>query len=471
MSPGDGTHQVRIGMVGFVDNSTGSCNDFRPQDQVSIHTLGKRMEHDAQLWNDILHIPGQALELPKCSFHLLYFEMAPSGKPRVISDPYDDMIHVTESTTGRLIPIPAKGANDSHKTLGHYKAPGAPRQRRQMQEITAKAKKNSILISISPVSRYGATLAYHTIFLASVGYVLPQSFFSKSALSKEQSKVMGSIIAKCGYNRHTASAILYAPTPLAGGGFVHWYVLQGEGQIMKILKHWRTDTLISKTLRIDLAWSQWQAGIGQPILEDTMTPLPYLECRYLKSARIFLADIHAQLRVDETFVQAKERTNDLYIMDFANRSGLFTVEDLTIINYCRLYLQFLNYSMLLETLSYLICSLAAGPSGSTPRLLLHFNVDRATTKSNTGGNGSSATGVINMARSRNHCLWANGVFPLTNIASDGRPILKMDLGLSFTTGTAIPIGKPSHNPMTHVSTSSTGRRPGPLPPLAFPSMY
>jgi hypothetical protein len=66
---------------------------------------------------------------------------------------------------------------------------------------------------------------------------------------------MGIILAKCSYNRHTAYAILYAPTAYAGGGFIHWYTLQREGQITNFLKHWRTGTMISTMLRIDLAWS------------------------------------------------------------------------------------------------------------------------------------------------------------------------------------------------------------------------
>jgi hypothetical protein len=101
----------------------------------SIAELGTRMQHDAQLCNDIFHIPGQALELTKCSFHSLYFEMLPSGKPKYIDEPFDDMIHVTDSRTGESIPIPAKAANETHKTLGHHKAPGAPRQIRQLQAI------------------------------------------------------------------------------------------------------------------------------------------------------------------------------------------------------------------------------------------------------------------------------------------------------------------------------------------------
>jgi hypothetical protein len=203
-----------------------------------------------------------------------------------VIDATDHAIQLRDSKTGRLIlmtalpadkahktiPMTALPADKAHKTMGHYKAPADQKQKRQLAEILTEAKRNCMLIGTSPISRYGATLAYFSIFLSAVKYPLPQSFFYKKILDQTESKVMGTIIAQCGYNRNTAYAILYAPTSFAGGGFVHWYTLQGEGHIQQFLKHWRTDTMISRMLQIDLAWSQWQSGLSQPIINATATP-------------------------------------------------------------------------------------------------------------------------------------------------------------------------------------------------------
>jgi hypothetical protein len=40
-------------MVGFVDNSTGTYNDFRPQHELEYRIMTKRMQSDAQKWNDL----------------------------------------------------------------------------------------------------------------------------------------------------------------------------------------------------------------------------------------------------------------------------------------------------------------------------------------------------------------------------------------------------------------------------------
>jgi hypothetical protein len=300
MSP-DGHESIRIMLVGFVDGTTGSCNDFRPQTQLPIDELAQKMEHDAQIWQDLLHASGGALELTKSSFQTLHFTFLPNSQPQAVIDATDHAIQLRDSMTGRLIPITALPADKAHKTLGHYKAPADQKQKRQLAEILTKAKRNSVLIGTSPISQDGATLAYFSIFLSAVKYPLPQSFFDKKTLDRTKSKVMGTIITRCGYNRHTTYAILYAPMSFAGGGFVHWYTLQGEGQIQQFLKHWRTDTMISRMLRIDLAWSQWQSGLSRPIINATATPLPHLECCWLRSLRNFLQYSTSQLHVNQPF--------------------------------------------------------------------------------------------------------------------------------------------------------------------------
>lgn len=144
--------------------------------------------------------------------------------------------------------------------------------------------------------------------------------------------------------RTTPTALIYCPTEYAGGGLVMWYTMQGEGQITLFIKHWRTGTMISDILRIDLAWHQWQAGISASILVDVTTPLNYLEGRWLPSLRQFLCHIGGQIRVDEPFIAPVQRVGDFHIMSAAIDSNDFDEQDLLILNYCRLYLHVVTVS-------------------------------------------------------------------------------------------------------------------------------
>jgi hypothetical protein len=54
----DESETVKFSMVGFVDDCTGTFNDFQPQTEAPRSVLTKRMETDAQLWNDLLWCSG-----------------------------------------------------------------------------------------------------------------------------------------------------------------------------------------------------------------------------------------------------------------------------------------------------------------------------------------------------------------------------------------------------------------------------
>lgn len=342
----NGTMSLRLSMVGFVDDATGSCNDFLPNTQATLARLFEYMRHDAQLWNDLLYCSGGKLELAKCSFHLLHFDFLPNGRPIPVIDQYNGKIQIRDAETNTLIPIPSKRPFEPHKTLGHYKAPATIRD--DIATLRKKAERLSLLIVTSPITRHGARLAYWTIYLPSIKYTLPQSFYKQSTLDHAQSVSHSRLIAKVGFNRHTARAIIYAPTTYAGGGFIPWYLLQGEGQVANFLKHWRTNTIVSKALKLAVCWSQWQAGTSTSIFQDVFTPLPHLECRWISSVRAFLTTIQGEIRLDSTHVMEGERRYDIHIMDYAQNCGLFTQDDIVILNYCRLFLHLTTVSEMLD---------------------------------------------------------------------------------------------------------------------------
>jgi hypothetical protein len=236
----DGMEQVKISMVGFVDDCTGTTNDFQPQAQAKLHEIVQRMERDAQTWNDLLWCSGGKLELPKCSFHTLSFISSPDGSVKPDHDPYQPPIKLLDSETGNTIPITPKSSKDPHRTLGHWKAPADNKQSKQLRALISKASTISTLIHLANVSRFGATIAYHGIYIQTLKYVLPQCFFDTTTLQKAERKTTPHIVAKCGYNRTTSTAIRYAPLHHAGCGFVRWQTLPRRGtnsSLRKTLAH------------------------------------------------------------------------------------------------------------------------------------------------------------------------------------------------------------------------------------------
>jgi hypothetical protein len=234
--------------------------------------------------------------------------------------------------------IPAKSVFQTHKTLGHHKAP-AGKNTTQLRILKANSDVFSKLVATSPCNRTDSWFFYSAIYLKSIGYILPNCFYDKRELTKVQQSALRAFLAKCGFNRNTACAIVFAPICYGGCGFFSLYLIQGEGQILQFLTHWRTNTTAGNLLRIAVSWVQLHLGISWFCLGDTTTPLPHFPGRWLKSLRQFLSQINGTLEVDDFFLPPLQRANDVYVMDMVLASDKFSTKEVCLINYCRMYLQ------------------------------------------------------------------------------------------------------------------------------------
>ena len=61
-------------MIGFVDDTSGSTNEFLKDASIQSQHYLQLAEEDAQRWNDVLHVSGAALNDTKCSYHFDFFQ-------------------------------------------------------------------------------------------------------------------------------------------------------------------------------------------------------------------------------------------------------------------------------------------------------------------------------------------------------------------------------------------------------------
>ena len=235
----------------------------------------------------------------------------------------------------------------------------------------------------SSLSSEAARSNYDQVLLPKVGFVLPQCSMKPNQLAKIEAQVQRAHATKCGFNRNMALEIRYGPKELGGAGFVHFETLQGEGQILNFLKHWMTDSIISKTLKSTLAWAQFVAGIEAPILEHPDIELPWLEGRLINSMRTFMKKTKCSIEVDNPFVPARQRVNDEYLMDIARHWDGLTSKERELVNYCRLYLQAVTVSDITLACGRrldpaFVCGSASISSSQTK--WLHINQDRPDNK-------------------------------------------------------------------------------------------
>ena len=84
----NGDIAVKINVVGFVDDCSGQVT-FDNCDTEILEILKNKMQIDAQLWRDLLHVSGGELSHIKCSYHVTHYKFTHTGAP--VLDTTDDL--------------------------------------------------------------------------------------------------------------------------------------------------------------------------------------------------------------------------------------------------------------------------------------------------------------------------------------------------------------------------------------------
>ncbi|KAI2495320.1 hypothetical protein MHU86_19219 [Fragilaria crotonensis] len=257
----NGKHPVGIGMIGFVDDSNGQTNQFLSDEAVDTpEVILSQMQRNAQRWSDMLGISGGALELSKCSYHVLTWKFTKQGDPVLYPDraKYSN-VHVRDNNTGQDQALEYLSPYAAHKTLGHFKDP-AGNQKEQQRQLQKKSDEVVSFLWKCPLTREESWIFYYSCYVPSMSYPLANSHFTNQQLTKIQRKAMSIIIARCGFNRHMHRAIVFGPREYGGAGFKRLYDQQGIGQITTVLKHWRANTDAGKLLRNAVSWETIALG-------------------------------------------------------------------------------------------------------------------------------------------------------------------------------------------------------------------
>ena len=335
-----GNHKTVLGLIGFVDDNGGQTNEFDSDgSEETTARLIKNTSKNAQLWANLLQVSGGAIEMAKCSVHVIQWLFSTTGGPvlQLFEADHQKHLEITDEMTGETHPLELLSAYRAHKTLGYHKAP-AGNQQEQFRQLKKKSDETTAFLWTCPLSRAEAWTYYFACYLPSVGYPLTCSSMTKAKCEDVQRKALSIIVARCGFNRNTKRTILYGPLELGGANFRHLYVQQGTGQITEFMRHWRAYTTAGKLLRVALAWFQEQVGVSYPILASVNTHLPHLESKWIASMRLFLREHNMSLLIDEPEIPGLQRMYDVHIMDMILNANQFKDAEIRRLNYCRLYL-------------------------------------------------------------------------------------------------------------------------------------
>ena len=361
-------------MIGFVDDTSGSINDFLLPEPASPEHYIQRATCDAQRWSNVLSLSGGGLQKTKCSYHFLYYKFTIDGLAVLQDGEFGPKIEIEFESGEPPRPLKQLSAYSSHKTLGVQKAPSST-NKGLFESLRKKNKKHTEVMARSPFTPTDAWAYYHSIYLPSICYPFPSSSLSKEHCLRLQREFKVAFLPKFGVNRCTPNAVVYGAADYGGLSLRDLSVEHGISQVYMFLATIRPCGVASDLASIMLSWGQYLAGTSAPILMDIHRRLPHMDpMQWLPSMRQFLHSVDCQIEVGLDFVPNLQRDHDLFLMDYATEAN-YTDGELKLVNACRLYLGVVLLSDIVTpdgTVLTQECIQGKRSSHSTPKGLLPY---------------------------------------------------------------------------------------------------
>ena len=319
----------------FVDDTNQATLDLTHS--MTPDELIEQLRTAGQLWENLLHISGGALNLSKCSWSMQYWEWR-NGRPRLqpIST-HDSPLLMTSGKSPDANIINRIANETAARTLGVYlNATGTFKVHAQIVKL--KCDTLAHRLQSSRLSRTLSLLYYRTTFLPTIGYSLPVTSMTDAELQQGQTLMNRVVLNKLGYNRNYPRAAAFAPTQEFGTGLQDIRLEQGLAQIQALLNYIGTGHKVGKIMLISYRTLQIEAGVHFELLERPKTPLLYLTPCWITSLRSFCCRHDITITVKDNQVPELSRICDQFLMNVALAQA-FSKQELIDINLVRIYMQ------------------------------------------------------------------------------------------------------------------------------------
>jgi hypothetical protein len=325
---------------GFVDDTSLFTNLLNKTSTDNVPLLCKYLQNDMIIWKNLLEASGGKLELSKCFYYILSwkFDQEGNGIPMSISDQRArnvTQISITDHTDSH-IPITQKEVNKSHKTLGVYKAIDG-NELEQITQLKIKSEAFGRKVQKASLSRKQANMAYKMVYIPSLKYGLPACSLTLDNINYIQNSALDKFLPAMGYEHGTPRALIHGPQEMGGVEIPHLFTEMLGMKIEAIISHIRANTVLGKSICINLNYLQLRAGIEKPIL-TCRDDLGYICPNWILHIRDYLIDINGSLDIKNVWIPIKQRQHDVILMQEFRLLGLSNSE-LRLVNNWRIFFQ------------------------------------------------------------------------------------------------------------------------------------
>ena len=210
-------------------------------------------------------------------------------------------------------------------------------------------------ISKSPLTRTEVFTAFHSLWHLAIEYPLAVTSYSRDQCLQLQKAYTGTFLSHMGIASTTSRALIFGSSTLSGFNRPELWVSQGTSHLTYLLGHLNADDNVGTLLRIML--DTLQLHLGFPLSPALTYPYytsisRYFDPSWLSSTWDFMTEASALLTLSDQWTLPLDRQNDCHLMprlvSLATTFSLST-PDLIKFNRCRLYLQVLTLSDIVDS--------------------------------------------------------------------------------------------------------------------------
>ena len=184
-------------------------------------------------------------------------------------------------------------------------------------------------------------------------YSLPLMTFTPMELNKIQCKAIQAILNKLGANKSFPHQVTFGPKDMCRLALLDISIDQGIRQIQHFMNHVFAANSVGNLIIIALQCLQLEVGCSFHILECPDEYLPYITSCWLTSILIgFPASVAIRHKISLEVTSARLipicRANDRHLMDDFHALRIFDNDQLYDLNLCRIYLQVMTLSNIMD---------------------------------------------------------------------------------------------------------------------------
>ena len=307
----------------------------------------EKAQTELTLWEELIKATGGALVPGKSDYSVINFQWDKEGRWSYEAQKRNRRIRVKDSE-GQLRVLANPSTTTARRTLGVWQAIDG-NEKEQTQKMEDKTKTWVKQINNSSLSRNDVETGVRQSLYPSITYGLGATALNKKQCQRIDTAVRPTL-SKMGYCKYLPRALMYGHKDHGGVGLKDITTSQGAQHIKLWINEAGSGSPTDKLMQLLLESHILEIGFSGNILDWTYDKIePLMTRSWIKHTLHFLADTELRITGNKEELSLW-RENDTMIMEdiLGNPGTTYTREEQQAINRCRVYLQIVTVSDMME---------------------------------------------------------------------------------------------------------------------------